>query len=306
MRPSSRRIHTIRLLLLGSLCFAVALPARAERTIDQTHAASPDGLVEIENIAGSVEVTGWDRAEVSVKGTVGDDVEKVEIDGSGSRTHIAVRLREEGGHHGSHDDGSAELHIRVPVASRLDVETVSADIHVDGVGGRLGLRAVSGDVGIAGSPQEVEAKTVSGSVSYTAASPRVDARSVSGKVTIGGKAQELEARTVSGPLQVAAGGVERVTLDSVSGTVGFRGDLAASGELSAKSHSGNVEVALPADFSGDFEMETFSGSIDSAFGPSPRSSRAHGPGQELSFTTGSGGGRVRLQSFSGSIEVTKK
>ena len=53
-----------------------ASPALAERVIDETVATIPDGEVSIELIAGSVTVTGWDRSEVQVTGTIGDDVEE--------------------------------------------------------------------------------------------------------------------------------------------------------------------------------------------------------------------------------------
>ena len=38
--------------------------------------AEPDGEVSVELIAGTIRVIGWDRSEVQVTGTVGDDVER--------------------------------------------------------------------------------------------------------------------------------------------------------------------------------------------------------------------------------------
>ena len=48
-----------------------ALPAvaAAQERVNQTRPAPPDGVVQIENAAGSVRVIGWERAEVAVSGT---------------------------------------------------------------------------------------------------------------------------------------------------------------------------------------------------------------------------------------------
>ncbi len=49
---------------------AVALPAIAQQKLDEKRPASKDGVVEVHNVAGSVRVTGWDRDEVAVAGTL--------------------------------------------------------------------------------------------------------------------------------------------------------------------------------------------------------------------------------------------
>ena len=46
------------------LVFAVVSAAAAQRDVDETKPAKPDGRVEINNVKGSVHVVGWDRDEV--------------------------------------------------------------------------------------------------------------------------------------------------------------------------------------------------------------------------------------------------
>src|SRR3989442_8554841 len=62
--------------------------ARAEQG-EQRKPAASDGLVEIENPAGSVRVIGWSKAEVAVTGNVGRRA-ALRLTGGGSRTHVEV------------------------------------------------------------------------------------------------------------------------------------------------------------------------------------------------------------------------
>ena len=108
--------------------------------------ASRNGKVEIDNLAGSVSVTGWDRDEVEITGTLGKGTERLDVQEKGDRVIIEVvlpsgrNIRVEG----------TELNIRVPRGSEVEVSTVSASIDVSDVDGALELDTVSGAVGVQG------------------------------------------------------------------------------------------------------------------------------------------------------------
>src|SRR5215472_7548324 len=59
-------------------------------TFEREVAAQARGVVEISNTNGSIDVTGWDRAAVSVKAELAGDVDKVEVTSSGDHTVIRV------------------------------------------------------------------------------------------------------------------------------------------------------------------------------------------------------------------------
>ena len=56
-------------LTLAILAAAVALPAAADTALDERKPARADGVVDISNVAGSVEIIGWDRNEVHLSGS---------------------------------------------------------------------------------------------------------------------------------------------------------------------------------------------------------------------------------------------
>lgn len=281
----------------------VACAAWGRQSIDRTIPADPDGSVSVDNVSGSVRVEGWNRNEIQITGTLDDDVEELEIRGQGHRISISVELPDGRGW-GRHDS-DADLVIKVPQATSLDVQTVSAGIDITDFKGSLDIESVSGDVDISGEPSEVEVEVVSGEILIRGAGTRVQAESVSGNVEISGVGGFVEASTVSGDLDVRAGMVDRAELESVSGSVTFEGRFSPSARISAQSHSGTVALNVPEDVSARFEVTTFSGSIHNEFGAEARRTSRFTPGMELEFTVGNGEARVTVESFSGSVRIRK-
>jgi DUF4097 and DUF4098 domain-containing protein YvlB len=279
---------------------AIAAPAVAQQTLNEKRPASKDGVVEVHNVAGSVKVTGWDRDEVEVTGTLGRGSERLEFTGSGARTEVRVVLPRR-----SHQVDGSDLEIKVPAGSRLEVDTVSADIGVDMVTGPVRLESVSGRVEVAGGPREFEAKTVSGGIEIAAANAPGRASSVSGTVVLKGVKGSVEASSVSGAVTVTGDAVSRAELQTTSGDIRFDASLAGNGRLDAKTMSGTVDLRLPAATAADFDVTTFSGDIVNEFGPEARRASEYGPGKELSFSTGAGA-RVVAKSFSGSVHLRKR
>jgi DUF4097 and DUF4098 domain-containing protein YvlB len=289
---------------LGPVVMAVmlaAVPVLAQQRVDEKRPASKDGVVEIRDVAGSVRVTGWDRDEVAVAGTLGKGTERLEFSGSGNRTVVKVVLP----HTSNHVDGS-DLEIKVPAGSSLEIGTVSADISVEKVTGAVQAEAVSGRVVVTGKPRSFEAKSVSGDVQVEASGAPGRAKSVSGTVTLKGVTGAVEVGSVSGDVSVAGGPVSSVELETTSGDISFDASLLKDARVEAKSMSGEVVLALPSDVAADFEVKTFSGEIKNDFGPQARRTNEDAPGRELSFSTGGGGVRIIAKSFSGSVYLKKR
>ena len=56
----------------------------------------------------------------------------------------------------------------------------------------------------------------------------------------------------------------------------------------------------------EFDIETFNGDIDNCFGPKSRRTREYAPGNELQFSEGAPGARVRIKTLNGGVEICKK
>jgi DUF4097 and DUF4098 domain-containing protein YvlB len=295
---STRAFLGLALLALASGAHA----ADGERKVDQRRSLTATGEVRVSNVAGSIKLVGWNRNEVQVTGTLGDDVERLEFDGRDDYAEIRVILPRRGCRN---CDGSADLTINVPTRARVEVDAVSADIDARGTEGAVRLNSVSGTIVIASKSVDLSLKSVSGDVTVDGSGPkaRVEARTVSGDLAVRGVDGELEAGSVSGDVEVRDSQLRRLGLESTSGGVRYTGPLLAGGSYEFQSVSGGVELGVQGARDATFDVSSFSGDIDNAFGPKPRRTSEYGPGRELRFTEGKGAARVRMNTLSGEIVI---
>jgi DUF4097 and DUF4098 domain-containing protein YvlB len=274
--------------------------ALAQTPVDKSRPAAADGKVTIENMSGSVKVTGWDRAEVQVKGTVGSGGE-LSFDGEAKETTIEVEAE-----HGNPMGVKSDLEVFVPAGSSVSIEGFQATISVAGVTGSVSAETVNGSITQTGAAKNVELQSVNGAIDVTKASGRLKAEAVNGTVTVRDASGELEASTVNGKLLVAGGSFDRAALESVSGGVRFEAGLSAKATLSVESVSGPVDLLLPTSLGAEFTVSTFSGAITNELGPAAEKSSRWTPEKKLSFTTGSGGARITVETLSGSVNIRKR
>jgi len=290
--------RSLAAIFLAAIAMAPVL--RADSLVEQRRAAAPDGLVEIENASGSIRVIGWDQPEVMVKGSLGPGASGLTLSGGARRTHVEVET--EGNPHGVRSD----IEVRVPAGSRVQIDAFQAEITVSGVKGGVRAETVNGGITVSGATKDVDVQTVNGAVEVSGSGGRVHAESVNGRVTVRDASGEVDASTVNGVLAVIGGAFERARLETVSGELRFEGSLLKNATLDAETVSGGVDMALPAGISADFSITTFSGSVDNELGPPAQKSSKWTPEKELSFSTGTGGAKVNVQTLSGGIRLRKK
>src|SRR5690606_20444708 len=99
--------------LIAVLSMVVQLSHAQPQTVDRTVAAQPRGQVVITNVAGDIQIQGWDRDEVRVRGELDRGVKTLEVTAAGERTLINV-VPERG-----RDHAAARLSLQVPRHSAL-------------------------------------------------------------------------------------------------------------------------------------------------------------------------------------------
>src|SRR5256884_4870284 len=187
-----RGVSSVAMVVLGVWAGAAQADSRSfERAVP----AEPRGVVDISNVSGRVEVIGWDRPEVNVRGELDEGVERVDVTSEHGRTVVKVVLPHTGHH------GDAELRVKVPKESEVDVSAVSAEVTTSGVLGEQRLSAVSGDI-TAEFAGDLEVKTVSGEVKLKGHGQpaRLHVSSVSGDVRLEHGSGDLEAGATNAAL----------------------------------------------------------------------------------------------------------
>ena len=272
---------TLTLTLLAIIAFAP--PAQAQTQIDQTRNASSDMELRVDGvIVGTVRVIGWDRAEMHVTGTIGEDVNELSIRGGPDEFEIEAEWDEDdwgdGRNGGDRRDGrreetrhvSVDLEIHVPRGAAIEMDGVTASFWIEGIDGDVAVETVTGDINYSGGASELALETVTGSITASGAS------------------------------------VREGSFETVQGNIEFDGDVAADADLSFEAVGGNVTLTLPADVSAEFDIETLMGDISNEFGQEPRRTDRYMPSQELSFRNGSGSADISIETLQGTVTLRRR
>src|SRR6266704_3802226 len=288
----------------------LARPGTAQERVEARFALDGRGSVRIMNPFGRIRVTGWDSESLAVSGRLAPQAGRFYAAGDAQVRKLGVDVPLEQG-----AAGRAELEVRVPRRASVWVKSATADIAVEGVDGTLDLSSVSGAVHVVGTPQDVTAETMDGDVEIAGGTGRARVKTVSGGILLRGASEDLGASTLSGTIVVRAAGwqrggtgVQRGKFESVTGDIRFEGDVGRGGVVELESQSGKVEVRVPPPPStvADFDLLTIGGSISNTLTAAAPQQRAAGIGQELRFSTGTGGAQITVRSFKGPILLQPK
>jgi len=242
-------------LLLTAACLVAASAARATVTenFKQTYPLAADGVVHLENVNGDIDITAWDKAEVSLeaekRGKTTEDLAKVtlEIESSPAKLSIKTKYAKTGWFH-SNVNASVRYKLMVPAGARLQkIDSVNSDITVTGVHGAVNLDTVNGTITARGLMADARLDSVNGGLHAEFASldqvHDVKLDSVNGRAELTlpkGASAEISADSVNGRVSVdqsiklgkagrhsltggiGAGGGPRIVLDTVNGGIAIR------------------------------------------------------------------------------------
>jgi len=300
-------MHPTRTLLAFALAAACA-PAFAGTPIHEVRAANRDVRVDVSNVKGSVTVSGWDKPEVAIGGTLGDGARKLAVTGDASHLRIKVEAPEQRSWFSWGADsrmGDTLLDIKVPREAEMKIEVISADVSLSGVAGRsLNVESVSGKQRIDSGAKEVEVESVSGDIEVAGKADRAHIETVSGNIRARGLGGRLKFETVSGDVDAENANYREVEAGTVSGDIELRGTPADGARIEVETMSGDLRLRLPATASMRIKASTFSGRIRSDFGKVEEAD--HGPGSSLDATIGDGAGQVRIETFSGDVDIRQQ
>ena len=292
-----------KLLIPLFICLLIfSSPSTAEE-VDEILDVPADAEVSIVNIAGDVEVEAWSRNQVEVKADLGSGVEELIFEVNGDQVEIEVRVPQ---HHGRNI--SADLLIKVPEMSSLEISTVSADIGVEDVKGTQRIETVSGDIDTEAYESDLDVESVSGDIDVQGDGNKIRTRAdtVSGDIEVENLDGEIEVSAVSGDVILFNSNFKSVETQTVTGDIVFHSGLYGDGRMDVETVNGDVDIKFTSEVSARFDIETFNGSIRNCFGPKPQRTSEYAPGRELNFTEGDGEGRVIIRTLNGGLRLCRE
>jgi hypothetical protein len=276
----------------------VASPAFAQKNVERKLPLGMEGAIRIVNMVGSVVVHGWSKDTVMVQGTLGAG-DSFFMGGGYTGAKMFVESVND------RDPKPARLEVWVPARARLWVKTATANIDVSGVEGGLDLYVVSGTIDVTGNPHELNAEAIDGDIHIAGSPPWVRAKSASGTIVFQGASSDAAFSTVSGTVKVDGGVFERAKIETVTGNISFSGLLDRSGTFDFDTHSGNVDLAIPAKMGASFSVVTIAGSITNNLSKDSPIPGRFGRGAELTMDVSGGGAKVSVRTFKGPVTLRR-
>ena len=298
IRIAPRSRHALLLTAAAGLTFGmyVAAPA-AETHKEETHKEAKidiasGGALNIVNGAGSITLHSGTGRQILVSYTVHSDKVEVDQNSSGNKQRVELRTHALPNAKPTADEARVDYDVTVPVGVSVNVATASAPITTDSLSGDIGLSSETGQI----------------SVTNTAKS-HLRVRSMTAAVNLNNvTASIVDIQSSGGAVQLKNVTGQRITVGTTSGDITYQGDCSGGGDYLLTTHTGAIDMTLPATASVDLTARSTSGAVENAFPLQEKSHNTFVPQQGRSFagTSNSGSSSVELQSFSGKIRVKKQ
>jgi hypothetical protein len=247
---------------------------------DTTLAVSHDTRLSVNNFEGAISVTGWNRNEVRVQATGGDE-DKVKVRLGGGVLRISQNMR--------YGPESVDLRISVPAWMR----STSRGCRRPSVSGTQGPCRRN--------PSRVTSPAGGAATSRSVRSRAVSAEDIQGYVEVTSVEGDVVLRNIAGGQRLW-----RSTADPLEGITRPQSGATPGGDIT---FAGSIVTAAATDHDParrhrrrkvrNRERSTFSGEFEST---SPVTvTRTQSGGNRFSFTIGSGSANLDLEAFDGSI-----
>ncbi len=291
MKNDRSRITALRssFFILNSsfLIFLLALPALAQNKVFR-YTVAPGATVSVTSDYGPITVRAASSNQVVVTATPHSAQAEVDCSQNGNRIDVRTRAPQ----NAPSDQARVDYDLAVPPGAMVIVRTATGAVKAQDLAGDL---IVDADTGA------VEVTNVGGG--------HVHVRTVSAPITLSNVSRaHVELRSVGGDLRLTNVSGPQVTANTTAGAIHYAGDFGDAGEYAFTSHSGDIDVVVPASASVDISANSITGTVENSLQLQPD---AHPllplvQGKSFSGRANSGASSVRLRSFSGKIRVTKQ
>lgn len=261
---------------------------------DTTLAVARGTRLSVNNHAGRITVTAWDRNEVQVRSTSSDEDAEIRVESSGGEVRVSQRMR--------YGPAEVDLAISAPAWMALSLQGVETSMIVSGMAASVNAQSVEGDVTVNGGADNVSLSSVEGDVSAEGVRGTLSIQTVDGAVTVRSLTGALTVEGVDGDVRLEGITSSSVRVRTVDGDIHFDGAIAPNGNYGLKTHDGDITVRPVGAMNATVSVSTWSGEFESA---TPVTISGSQEGKRFSFTVGTGSARIDLEAFDGLIRLEK-
>jgi DUF4097 and DUF4098 domain-containing protein YvlB len=259
----------------------LALTAAAQEKKEITYTVGPKAVVSITNNYGPITVKPSPNRQVVVESVIHSDTVSLVNEQHGDRIELHSISTRQGAN-------LVDYTVLVPVDAFVSLHSSDGTIRAQGLRGDVILEAAGASVEVTDiSDAHLHVRTLSGPINLTdIRNSHLDIHSVSGNVNI---------HNVTGP---------SVEVNSGSGRISYDGDPGPAGEYLLSSHSGDLDVSIPASALVDIKARSIQGQSDADF-PVANGFASTGTRNLLLKPGTLTGSRFELRSFRGKIKLKR-
>ena len=268
-------------IVLSLLTLAVVAQESNQEKKEITYTVGPGAVVSITNNYGPITVKPSGSRQVVVETVSHSDAVSLLNEQHGDRIELSSISNRQG-------TNLVEYTVLVPAEAVVSLRSSDGSLRAQGLRGDVVLEAATGSVEVTDiTDAHLHVKTLSGPITLTdIRNSRLDIHSVSGNVDI---------RNVTGP---------SVEVNSGSGRISYAGDPGPVGEYLLTSHSGDLDISIPASALVSIKARSIKGESDPEF-PIASGFSAPGAGNLLIKPGTITGSLFELRSFRGKIRLKR-
>jgi hypothetical protein len=303
--------------LMGFYAAEASAKEKYEEKFEKTVSLAKDGKVILQNITGSIDVKSWNKGEVKIDATKisrastldkakeNAGLIKIEVEKEGNTLRIKTEYPDEGKIFGRRSlNVSVKYSLVIPAKASVKIDSVTGGVNLEKIGGAVKVNIVTGGIVVKKADKGVDCETVTGKIELQNITGDAFIETVTGRITASQIKGSIKANVVTGRIELKdVSEASVVDGNTVTGRVIYEGKINRDGRYTLKTHTGRIEMTLPADSGFDLEANTFSGSIETDFDIKVSGKISK---KRISGVVNKGGPLVKLSTFSGSVYLKKK
>ena len=157
-------------ILATSTIFTLPVKAKVVDEVSRVFDVSSDAQFQLDNINGSVEITGWDKDEIQVSAIITaknqDDRDRISLEMDQTSLGVIVETKyEKESQWRNSNSGKVDYTVKVPFGAALsDIELVNGSLVIENVKGKVNAELVNGSIKAKGLAASTELSSVNGSI----------------------------------------------------------------------------------------------------------------------------------------------
>lgn len=287
-------------LSLNLLTMAIV---EAGENIDQTIKVPSTGHLFIDNDRGSVDVQGWNKSEILVRGELDDEHQKVLFKNKGEKTLIKIKIGKTSHRSNAHSSGGSELKVFVPQNIQLHFKGIDTDFTVEGMKAGVEGKTINGELLVKNVHTSIKVSSISGDINVTESSGIAYVESMQGDTNIMGKFEDVKLRSVTGDIWADISEIDKLDTNNVAGDTTVVGHLRPDAQVKMTGVEGNLHYETTGILNAECEVASqFGGEIINNL-TTDQPKRSHMLQQELNFVSGDGSGTLVMKTINGTISI---